>query len=641
MAFYPKSVVYTRTFKMISSTDHLSLKTAASPVVNISKAGAAFGAAAGTVTEVANGWYKVALTTADTGTAGDLSFYITGTGADDTDFVDQVVDPTVANLGVNTVNINNVAAATPGASGGILISGSNAGTTTLAALTVTGTFTVSDGIAVTRSTTNGIGFAVTGNGTGSGLVCTSGSGATGDGMQVVSASTNGRGLKIFGTGSADGITINAGTTGNGITVAAGVTSGVGISISTTSGDGINVSAGTNGTGMVLVGNGSGHGLHTTAGTTGGASSMKLDGGNAGLNIAPTNGIGFSVSGGASAVATQFTGGAGSAGLRVVGGTTTGNGFEIIGTGSGNGCNMNGGATGNGWALAGGATSGDGIIVTTTVGHGINVAATGTSKHGMTLTGGTAGTSDGLHCAAGTGGVDIRGNITGNLVGTVSTLTTYTGNTVQTGDAYARLGAPAGASVSADIATKMATYSQPTGFLAATFPTTVASPTNITAGTITTVTNLTNAPTAGDFTATMKTSIGTAVAASAVASVTAAVTVTGDLSATMKTSVTTACTASTPTAAAVTGAVGSVTAGCTLTSGERNSVADALLDRTAGIETNFTLRQAHRLLLSALAAKLSGAATSTVVIRDVNDTTNRITATVDANGNRTAITTNVT
>jgi phage baseplate assembly protein W len=32
-----------------------------------------------------------------------------------------------------------------------------------------------------------------------------------------------------------------------------------------------------------------------------------------------------------------------------------------------------------------------------------------------------------------------------------TLTTYTGNTVQTGDAYARLGAPAGASVSADIA----------------------------------------------------------------------------------------------------------------------------------------------------------------------------------------------
>jgi hypothetical protein len=67
---------------------------------------------------------------------------------------------------------------------------------------------------------------------------------------------------------------------------------------------------------------------------------------------------------------------------------------------------------------------------------------------------------------------------------------------------------------------MPTYTQPTGFLAATFPSgTVANQTNITGGTITTVTNLTNAPTAGDFTATMKTSIGTAVAASAVASVT--------------------------------------------------------------------------------------------------------------------------
>jgi hypothetical protein len=44
----------------------------------------------------------------------------------------------------------------------------------------------------------------------------------------------------------------------------------------------------------------------------------------------------------------------------------------------------------------------------------------------------------------------------------------------------------------------------------TFPTSVASPTNITAGTITTVTNLTNAPTVGDLTATMKASVNTEV-----------------------------------------------------------------------------------------------------------------------------------
>lgn len=46
----------------------------------------------------------------------------------------------------------------------------------------------------------------------------------------------------------------------------------------------------------------------------------------------------------------------------------------------------------------------------------------------------------------------------------------------------------------------------------TFPATVASPTNITGGTITTVTNLTNAPTSGDLTSTMKTSVQTAAAA---------------------------------------------------------------------------------------------------------------------------------
>lgn len=48
---------------------------------------------------------------------------------------------------------------------------------------------------------------------------------------------------------------------------------------------------------------------------------------------------------------------------------------------------------------------------------------------------------------------------------------------------------------AAVSSRMATYVQPTGFLAATFPAgTIANTTNITAGTITTVTNLTNLPT---------------------------------------------------------------------------------------------------------------------------------------------------
>lgn len=84
-----------------------------------------------------------------------------------------------------------------------------------------------------------------------------------------------------------------------------------------------------------------------------------------------------------------------------------------------------------------------------------------------------------------------------------------------------------------------------------------------------------------------------------------------------------------------------TGAMTLTAGERNSVADALLDRADAIEIGLTLRQAHRLESAAAAGKLSGAATNTVIIRNaVADAKARITATVDADGNRSAITTDV-
>lgn len=71
------------------------------------------------------------------------------------------------------------------------------------------------------------------------------------------------------------------------------------------------------------------------------------------------------------------------------------------------------------------------------------------------------------------------------------------------------------------------------------------------------------------------------------------------------------------------------------------IADALLDRTAGVETGYTPRQAMRLILAACAAKISGAATTTVSIRDVNDTKDRIVAAVDGSGNRSSVTTDVT
>ncbi len=58
---------------------------------------------------------------------------------------------------------------------------------------------------------------------------------------------------------------------------------------------------------------------------------------------------------------------------------------------------------------------------------------------------------------------------------------------------------------------------------------------------------------------------------------------------------------------------------------------------AGDVDGFTLEESLKLILSAVAAKLSGAATVTVIIRAADDTKDRITATVDASGNRSAVT----
>lgn len=84
-----------------------------------------------------------------------------------------------------------------------------------------------------------------------------------------------------------------------------------------------------------------------------------------------------------------------------------------------------------------------------------------------------------------------------------------------------------------------------------------------------------------------------------------------------------------------------TDGVVLSSATQQSIATALLDLSNGVETSYTLRQALRLILSSAAAKLSGAATTSVVIRDIGDTKDRITATVDASGNRTAVSVDAT
>lgn len=55
-----------------------------------------------------------------------------------------------------------------------------------------------------------------------------------------------------------------------------------------------------------------------------------------------------------------------------------------------------------------------------------------------------------------------------------------------------------------------------------------------------------------------------------------------------------------------------------------------------IEGTRTMQETLRIILAATAGKVSGAGTSTVTIRDTDDTKDRIVATVDTDGNRSAV-----
>ena len=58
-----------------------------------------------------------------------------------------------------------------------------------------------------------------------------------------------------------------------------------------------------------------------------------------------------------------------------------------------------------------------------------------------------------------------------------------------------------------------------------------------------------------------------------------------------------------------------------------------------LETGYTVAQALKLMGSALAGKTSGGGTTSIIFRDLADGANRITATVDSDGDRTAVTLN--
>ena len=97
------STAYSVTFFLVAAADHIAGLAGASPVVTISKSGAAFAAAAGAVTEVGSGWYAWAGHASDRSALGELAVHITASGADPVDFKLEIVpwNPFDANLGLS------------------------------------------------------------------------------------------------------------------------------------------------------------------------------------------------------------------------------------------------------------------------------------------------------------------------------------------------------------------------------------------------------------------------------------------------------------------------------------------------------------------------------------------------------------
>jgi len=86
------TTTYPVQFLLVSNEDHITGKTGLTPTVTVSKNGGGFGAAAGAVSELANGVYSWAGNATDRNTLGELMVHISASGADPVDMKILIVD---------------------------------------------------------------------------------------------------------------------------------------------------------------------------------------------------------------------------------------------------------------------------------------------------------------------------------------------------------------------------------------------------------------------------------------------------------------------------------------------------------------------------------------------------------------------
>lgn len=159
---------------------------------------------------------------------------------------------------------------------------------TFTSITCTGTFTVSDGIVVTRSTADSTAILVTGSGTGHGICAKSGTGATGSGILAQSQSTDGHGISGYSSGVGNGIYGWGGLgTGNGIKAQGGDTSGYGLECTAVSGAAMHaqslsgygfqiIASGTNNAAVKLTPGSGGYGIDGTLATVATATALTTN-----------------------------------------------------------------------------------------------------------------------------------------------------------------------------------------------------------------------------------------------------------------------------------------------------------------------------------------------------------------------------
>ena len=217
----------------------------------------------------------------------------------------------------------------------------------------------------------------------------------------------------------------------------------------------NVGGNVTGTVASVVGNVGGNVTGTVASVIGAVGSVT---GNVGGNVTGTvASVVGNVGGNVTGTVASVVGAVGSV-TGNVGGNVTG----TVASGVGNvGGNVGGNVTGSVGSVVGAVGSVTGAVGSVTGNVGGNVVGSVAS-----VVGHTAQTGDNFARIGANGAglsninlpnqtMDIIGDVTGNLSGSVGSVTgavgSVTGHTNQTGDNFARIGAPAGASVSADIA----------------------------------------------------------------------------------------------------------------------------------------------------------------------------------------------